>query len=207
MRRTIFDTPVVGTAMYWFARLYLRSIGWKSEGALPDVPKFVVIAAPHTTNWDMPITLALAFIFRVKVFWMGKDTLFKRPFGALMKWLGGIPINRSQTHNVVGQSIAAFEENRQLVMIIPPEGTRGRVRYWKTGFYHIAHSANVPIVLGYLDYARKVGGLGPAVYPTGDIAKDMQGIQEFYAQVTGKYPDKTGHAGVSSPGTRSYAHE
>jgi len=161
-----------------------------------------MIAAPHTTNWDLPITLALTFVFRIKVYWMGKDTIFRWPFGTLMKWLGGIPVDRSKTHNIVEQSVSAFQKNDHLVMIVPPEGTRKKVRYWKTGFYHIAHGAGVPIVLGYLDYARKTGGIGPVVWPSGDIDADMKIIQTFYAGITGKYPDDFNTAEIRSDNKR-----
>lgn len=189
MQRTLFETPVIGTIFYWISVIFLKIMGWRRDGQLPDLPQYVMIAAPHTSNWDMPITLALAFVFRIKVYWMDKVTIFKWPFRTLMMWLGGIPIDRSKSNNIVEQSISAFKENDHLVMIIPPEGTRKKVRYWKTGFYHIAHGAGVPIVLGYLDYARKTGGIGPVVYTTGDIDADMKIIRKFYAGITGKYPD------------------
>lgn len=189
MHTTVFDTPLIRTILYWISVAYLRIFGWRREGALPDIPRYVMIAAPHTTNWDMPITLFMAFAYRAKVYWMGKDTLFRRPFGGLMRWLGGIPIDRSRANNVVQQSVEAFQNTDRLVMVIPPEGTRKSVPYWKTGFYHIAHGAGVPIVLGFLDFKRKTGGIGPVVWPTGDIATDMRDIQTFYARITGKYPE------------------
>lgn len=172
-------------------------MGWRTEGKLPDNPKYVVIAAPHTTNWDLPITLALALTFKIGFYWMGKDTIFKRPFRGIMKFLGGIPIDRSKSNNVVEQSIEAFRENKELVMVIPPEGTRGSVKYWKTGFYYIAKGANVPIAMGFLDYKRKVGGFGPVFQPTGDINVDMVEIKYFYAGISGKYPERSSLADVA----------
>ncbi|MEA2101696.1 MAG: lysophospholipid acyltransferase family protein [Thermodesulfobacteriota bacterium] len=205
MHFTIFDTPVVRDMLYWISKGYLRMIGWKKQGQVPDLSKMVMIAAPHTTNWDMPITMAIAFVFRIKVYWMGKDTLFKRPFGAVMKWLGGIPVDRSAGNDVVQQSIRAFEKNENLVIIVPPEGTRGKVSYWKTGFYRIASGAGVPIVLGFLDYRKKAGGIGPTIYPSGDMDLDMKEIRSFYGEIAGKYPDKTSYADVSpSSKGRSY---
>jgi 1-acyl-sn-glycerol-3-phosphate acyltransferase len=117
---------------------------------------------------------------------MGKDAIFKPPFRGLMMWMGGIPIDRSKSNNVVGESIAALKEAQQLILLVPPEGTRSKVTVWKTGFYHIAHGAGVPILLGFLDFKEKAGGIGPALMPTGDIDADMREIKAFYATKTGK---------------------
>lgn len=201
MHTTVFDTPIVRSVLYGISVAYLKIFGWRREGELPRLDRYVMIAAPHTTNWDMPITLFLAFAYRVKVYWMGKDTLFHRPFGGIMRWLGGIPIDRTKKNNVVEQAIAAFTEHDRLIMVIPPEGTRKHVTYWKTGFYHIAHGAKVSIVLGFLDFRRKIGGIGPVIQPSGDIEADMHAIQSFYATITGKYPDQTGQARIRSQGS------
>jgi len=197
LHRTVFSTPVIKPLLYWISLGFLKVIGWRKEGKLPDINQYVVIAAPHTTNWDFPITLALAFSFKCNVYWMGKDTLFKPPFGAIMKFLGGVPIDRSTSSNLVEQSIQAFGQNNKLVLVIPPEGTRKNVRYWKTGFYYIANGANVPIVMGFLDYKRKVGGIGHIFQPTGNIDTDMVAIQFFYANISGKYPEKSSLADIS----------
>jgi hypothetical protein len=194
---TIFDTPIVHTLLRWQALFFLKISGWRTEGRPPDIPKFVVIAAPHTTNWELPIALALAFAFRIKISWMGKDSLFRRPFGAFFRWLGGIPVDRTKSHGMVDQSIQAFHENERLVLVLAPEGTRSRTKYWRTGFYHIARGAAVPIVLGFIDYRRKVGGIGPMIIPTGDIETDMRTIGAFYANVTGKYPEKSSQPAIS----------
>jgi len=188
MRRTIFDTPVLNQALYFLAMSYLWIFGWKKEGQVPNVPKFVMIAAPHTSNWDLPLTLILSLAFRMKVFWLGKHTIFRPPFGSLFKWLGGIPVDRRQANDLVTQCVQTFKNNARMIMVIPPEGTRSKVRYWKTGFYYIAHGAGVPIALGYIDYKLKAGGIGPAVVTTGNIETDMVKIREFYAGVTGKNP-------------------
>jgi 1-acyl-sn-glycerol-3-phosphate acyltransferase len=190
MAMTIFDTPFVGKACYILSLLLLRVTGWKKEGDPPGVPKCVVIAAPHTSNWDFPLTIMLAFAFRLKICWMGKHTLFKGVMGPVSRWLGGIEVDRTRSTNLVAQSIERFRNSEALAMIIPPEGTRKKVRYWKTGFYHIAHGADVPIVLGFMDYRRKRGGLGPLFHPTGDIEGDMAKIRAFYAGVTGRRPDQ-----------------
>ncbi len=200
MHHTMFDTPILNVLLRRLALFLMWIFRWRMEGELPDTPKFVLIAAPHTSNWDLPVMLSLAFAFRTGMFWMGKDALFRRPFGAVMRWLGGIPIDRSKSHDVVQQSAEHFRKADSLVMVVPPEGTRQKVRYWKTGFYRIAERANVPIALGFLDYRRKVGGIGPVVVPTGDIEADMETIRAFYANITGKYSDQSDQADVTPSG-------
>ncbi|MBI5116399.1 lysophospholipid acyltransferase family protein [Candidatus Poribacteria bacterium] len=187
MRRTIFDTPILNTLLHGVSAVVLRIIGWRREGRAPDIPKYVVIAAPHTTNWDLPMALLLAFACRIKVYWMGKDSIFRWPFGGFFMWLGGIPVDRGKSHGMVGQLIQVFSENERFVLVMAPEGTRKSVLYWKSGFYHIAMGAHVPIVLGYIDYGRKAGGIGPVITPTGDIDVDMEKFRAFYANVTGKH--------------------
>ena len=164
--------------------------GWKVEGTAPGQDKMVVIAAPHTSNWDLPFMLGVAYKFRIRLNWMGKDSLFKPPFGWLMKALGGIPIDRSKANNVVTQMIEIYDKADQLAVAIPPEGTRSKVRVWKTGFYNIAHGAGVPIAFGFLDYDRKVGGIGGVYTTTGDYDKDIEEIKAFYAEIIAKHEAK-----------------
>ena len=191
LNRTIFTTPVVNTLLRAFSRLYLRLAGWRVEGQLA-VDKCVLIAAPHTSNWDLPLTLMTAFVLDLRLHWMGKHTIFKFPFGPLMRWLGGVAVNRSQKSNLVASSAQALRDfEGKVQLIIPPEGTRDKVTTWKTGFYWIAHGAGVPIQLAYMDYANKRAGLGPLITPTGDIEADMVGIQAFYLPFRGKHADKT----------------
>jgi len=188
MHRTIFDTPVVNTLLRGLSLAILKVTGWKVEGALPpDAPKCVMIAAPHTSNWDLPNTLMAAFALRLHIYWMGKESIFKPPFRHLMMWLGGIPVNRDRANNLVAASAQAIvDADQPLQLVVPPEGTRQKTRYWKTGFYYIALSAKVPIVLAYMDYKRKISGLGPLFHPSGDIEADMVKIKAFYAAFTGK---------------------
>ena len=174
------------------ARWFLRLTRWEPEGSKPLERKFVLIAAPHTSNWDLAYMLALATVLDVKVSWMGKDALFRPPLGWLMRRVGGIPIVRHRSANRVSEMVRAFEQRETLALVVPAEGTRGYVAHWKSGFYHIARSAGVPIVLGYLDYARRRGGFGPALHPTGEIRYDMDKIRDFYADKIGKYPDQFG---------------
>jgi 1-acyl-sn-glycerol-3-phosphate acyltransferase len=153
------------------------------------VKKAVLIAAPHTSNWDLPFTLFVAFALRLKIYWMGKEELFKPPFRGVMMWLGGIPVQRSAAGNMVAASAEAIREADELMLVVSPEGTRSKALYWKTGFYHIAHTAQVPVAMAFLDYERKHGGLGPMLYTTGDIEKDMLVIKDFYKDKRGKRRD------------------
>ena len=188
MHRTIFTTPVVNTLLRGFSVVFLRLTGWRVEGSLPaDTPKSVLIAAPHTSNWDLPYTLMVAFVLRLTPYWMGKASIFKAPFGGVMGWLGGIAVDRSQSNNLVTASAQAIgNADFPLQLIVPPEGTRSQARQWKTGFYYIAQAAQVPIVMAYMDYANKRSGLGPVFQPTGDIDADMATIRRFYAPFKGK---------------------
>ena len=192
MHHTIFDTPIINTLLRWFSIAFFRLAGWKIVGKLPiEAAKSVVIAAPHTSNWDLPYTLMVAFALRLNVYWMGKTSIFKPPFRGVMMWLGGIPVDRSQSNNLVAASSAALmQASGPLQLIVPPEGTRSGTRFWKTGFYYIAAGAGVPIVMAYLDYSKKVGGLGPIFKTTGDIDADMVAIKAFYAAVSGKNADQ-----------------
>jgi 1-acyl-sn-glycerol-3-phosphate acyltransferase len=192
MHRTIFDTPIVNTTLRGISLAFLQVTGWKVEGSLPaGVRKCVVIAAPHTSNWDLPYTLMVAFALRLQIYWMGKSSIFSFPFGPVMRWLGGIAVNRSQASNLVDSCAQALVNAEGSVhLVVPPEGTRSKTRYWKTGFYYIALQAQVPIVMAYMDYSRKVSGLGPLFYPTGDIDKDMVAIKAFYAPFKGKNADQ-----------------
>lgn len=188
MHHTIFDTPIINTLFRLLSVVFLKLTGWKIEGSLPpNAQKSVFIAAPHTSNWDLPYTLMVAFALRLNIYWMGKEQIFKPPFRGLMKWLGGIPIRRESSNNVVAASVQAIKDAKgPLQLIVPPEGTRSKTRYWKTGFYHIAVGANVPIILAYMDYEKKISGIGPVFQPTGDVEADMVKIKAFYAPFKGK---------------------
>jgi 1-acyl-sn-glycerol-3-phosphate acyltransferase len=201
---TIHETIIVRTLMRALALLVFRSAGWKTRGRQPALSRYVVIAAPHTSNWDFVFTLCLAFIYRLNPVIMMKDTWFRWPLGPVFRWLGARPIDRSRANNVVAQSIEQFNRQGNLILVVPPSGTRRRVLYWKTGFYRIANGAGVPIVLGYLDYRRKIGGFGPTVHPTGDIDADMALIRDFYGNISGKYPLQESRQRIA-PGVASQA--
>jgi 1-acyl-sn-glycerol-3-phosphate acyltransferase len=190
MHFTIFKTPIINTLMRWISACILRLLGWRVDSAAADVKKCVLIAAPHTSNWDFPIALMICFVLRLDVYWMGKSTLFPPVLGTIMRWLGGIPVDRSQSGNLVQGTIDAFNQNDQLLVIVPPEGTRDKVTRWKTGFYFIAVGANVPLGLAYVDFKEKIGGVGKLFYPCGNIEADMILIKQFYAGFSGKNPQQ-----------------
>jgi 1-acyl-sn-glycerol-3-phosphate acyltransferase len=188
MPRTIFDTPVVNTLLRTASHAFLRINGWTVQGSLPEeAGKCVLIAAPHTSNWDLPYTLVCAFVMRLNIRWMGKRSIFRFPFGTLMRWLGGIAVDRNKSNNLVSASAAALVAAEGPVqLVVPPEGTRGKTRHWKTGFYFIALEARVPIILTSLDYRRKLAVLGPVFLPTGHVEADMAAIKRHYAGVQGR---------------------
>ncbi len=192
MHKTIFESPFFSGLFRVLSLLFLKLAGWRRVGRVPDLPRYVMIGAHHTSNWDAPIAIALVFAFRLKAHWLVKHTAFRWPFGELLKWLGGIPIDRTKSADVVAQMIEVMKKRAEFVLLLAPEGTRKKVTRWKTGFYHIARGAGVPIVLSFLDYARKEGGVGPVYYPTGDFEADMKAILQFYTTVTGRHPERTG---------------
>jgi 1-acyl-sn-glycerol-3-phosphate acyltransferase len=148
----------------------------------------VLIAAPHTSNWDLPYLLAFAFLMRTKIFWLGKKQIFKPPFKHIMQWMGGIPVDRSQSNNLVEYAAHLLRSESNLKIVVTPEGTRAKITHWKTGFYHIARLAEVPIVFAYLDYSKRIGGIGGQLLPSGNIDSDMKIIKAFYADIKGKKP-------------------
>jgi 1-acyl-sn-glycerol-3-phosphate acyltransferase len=173
---------------YWLSRIWMRVFGWRVENLLPPGTKFVLIGAPHTSNWDFIFMLATANVMRVKVSWMGKHTLFKPPFGALFRRLGGIPINRQASHGVVSQIAERYDQADELLLAVAPSGTRKHVDHWKSGFYRIALQAGVPIACGYLDYAGRRAGIGLVFTPSGDMQSDMDRIRDFYHDKRGRHP-------------------
>lgn len=185
MRTTVFSTPLLTPLLRLLAMGVLKLSGWKAIGKEIDHQRFVLIAAPHTSNWDFPLMLAVVLKLKLRVYWMGKDTLFPFPIGWLVKWLGGIPIDRSTSHNVVNETIRQYAEHEELIVLIPPEGTRSKVDRWKTGFYHIASKAKVPILLGYVDTASKEAGIADFFHVTGNLEDDIREIRAFYAAKKG----------------------
>ena len=186
MQLTIYRTPVIRQILKAVSLVGLKLAGWRIVGTPPTEDKYVLIAAPHTSNWDFPILIAMACVLEFEIYWMGKASLFPKPFAPLMRWLGGIPIDRDRSHNRVDLTIKAYQDRQALKIVIPPAGTRSASQTWKTGFYHIAVGANVPLGLGFLDFAKKEGGFLGTFYPTGDLDKDLPAIQDIYKDVKGK---------------------
>ncbi len=170
---------------YWV----LRMIGWDLEGALPDLPKYVLIAAPHTSSWDVIVGLIVKLSVPFShMHWLAKDSLFWQPLGSLMTAMGAIPVERSRRHSYVAQMTAEFARRDQLILALAPEGTRRKTDHWKSGFYHAALAAHVPIAAAYLDYGRKRVGVGPIFLPK-DADADMEMLRLFYSGVTACHPE------------------
>jgi len=167
----------------------LNTLGWTIHADLPDIKKYVAIAAPHTSNWDFPLGILAAKAINLKVHWMGKHTLFRWPYGWFFRLIGGTPIQRDGGQNYIEQMSDLFEHSEQLVLALAPEGTRGKTDHWKTGFYYIASAANVPILMAYLDFGNKQVGTSKLFYPGEDIEADFAQIRQFYASRRGKNPE------------------
>lgn len=169
--------------------LVFKIFGWKRAGGVPDHPNMVIIAAPHTSNWDFIFLLAAAYSFGISVNWLGKDSLFKTPLGPILRFLGGVPVDRSKPNNLVQSLCVQIDQGDGINLVVPPSGTRRYTEYWKSGFYRIALAAQIPLVCGYLDYTKKEAGLGMAFLPN-EMNADMDKIREFYEPIEGKYPSK-----------------
>ena len=185
-RRPSLLSLVVRRLLLW---LY-RARGWKATGAPPPDRRCVIIAAPHTSNWDFLYFLGLTDALGIRAHFMAKKSLFRWPLGGFMRDMGGVEVDRTGGLNYVQAMIDEFATRKQFMLTIAPEGTRGAVRTWRTGFYHIAVGAGVPLVCGLMDYGTRTGGLGPAIMPTGDYKADMARIAEFYRSVTQRHPEK-----------------
>jgi 1-acyl-sn-glycerol-3-phosphate acyltransferase len=162
--------------------------GWRFAGTIPDVPKFVIIVAPHTSNWDFPIGVMAYFAIGFRISFLAKHSVFGWPWGVFMRWLGGIPVERTVSKDRVAESVAAFNNSGRLILVIAPEGTRKLVPRWRTGFYHVAHGAQVPIVPIYFDFAKKMIGIGAPFHTTGDIMRDLAELEKFFSGRTGRNP-------------------
>ncbi len=161
-------------------RLAMRLIGWRFAGDLPALPKFVLIVAPHTSNWDFIIGVAAKFALELEVHWFGKDSLFRGPLGAVMRIIGGRPVKRETSEGVVAEVAAMFNAEERFILALAPEGTRKRVESWRTGFYHIARAAGVPIVPVAFDWSRRQIIINRPFEPTGDTERDMASLRSMY---------------------------
>lgn len=170
-------------------RWTMRTLGWTIEGEFPNLRKFVIIVAPHTSNWDFPVGVAAKLALGLRARFLGKDSLFRFPLGILMRGLGGIPVDRSRPNDVVGNIVREFAAQERLVLVVAPEGTRKRVERWRTGFYHIAHGARVPILPVAFDWARHTIVVGAVFGTTGDVERDVTDLQSLYDGVRGRNPE------------------
>ncbi len=189
MKNTIFNTPFLSYIFHILARTIMRLLGWRVEGKLPDLPKFVLIGAPHSSNWDFVLFLGVILSLRANVRYMGKAELFVFPIGWLFRYFGGYPVDRKKSTGLVGQMVEAVKNADKFILTIAPEGTRHYVSDWKRGFYHIAKGAEVPIVMAQLDGKHKtVHILKEPFYPTDDIEADMKAIKGYFEDVVGIKP-------------------
>jgi 1-acyl-sn-glycerol-3-phosphate acyltransferase len=167
----------------------LTALGWEIHADFPEAKKYVIVAAPHTSNWDFPIAIMAVKAVKLDVHWIGKHTIFRWPFGWFLRALGGTPVNRGQSLNLIQQMTDLFGQSEELIFALAPEGTRSKTDHWKTGFYHIARAARVPIALGYLDFGKKQVGVNRSFYPGDDIKEDFKLIREYYKDIRGKNPE------------------
>lgn len=171
------------------AALVLRLGGFTPDGDPPELQRYVILSAPHTWWWDGFWMVTFAWYWGLSISWFVKSSSTKGLLGWLPRLVGAIPVDRRAPQGLVGELTRAFGEREHLILVIPPEGTRKKREYWKSGFYHIARQANVPICLSYLDYGRNRGGFGPCFYLSGDVRADMDRIREFYRDVRGRKPE------------------
>lgn len=171
------------------AAALLRRGKWTIGHPPPLLDKYVVVAAPHTEWWDGFWMLCFARWWGLRINWLAKKSVVRWPVAGLLRRTGVVPVDRSAPQGLVGQIVEQFEQREQLVLSIPPEGTRARREYWKSGFYHIAQQANVPVCLSYLDYGKRESGFGPCFRLSGNVRADMDRIREFYSGITGKIPE------------------
>lgn len=182
-RRGNFVTKTIAVVL-------LRLTGWRFEGQLPNLRKFVIIVAPHTSNWDFPVGVMAMFALGIRGTFLGKDSLFKPPFGPLFRWLGGVPVDRTSKNNVVDQTIAYFERREQMILALSPEGTRKRIDKWRTGFYWVAVGAKVPIVPVAFDFPRKRFVINEPQTMTGDPERDIPHLRGFFHARQACRPDQ-----------------
>lgn len=172
-----------------FCSLILKALGWNIVIDDPGVDKYVLIVAPHTSNWDFLLGIAAAKAIKLDAHFIAKHTVFRKPFGWIFRGLGGIPVYRGQGRNLSEQLAEHFHSRDRFILGIAPEGTRSKLDHWKTGFYHIARAADVPIVMAFLDYGRKEVGMGGAFIPPGDMEDCFDTIRDFYTGRAGKKPE------------------
>jgi 1-acyl-sn-glycerol-3-phosphate acyltransferase len=173
--------------LHWFGGIGLKALGgWTIKGQLPDVPKAIIAIAPHTSNWDFFVGLFVKFRLGLHVSFLGKHSIFRFPIKGFLTRIGGIPVYRGSAQGVVGQMVDAFGRRDQLILVITPEGTRKRVKNWKTGFLHIAKEVQIPVVPVVFDYARRVVEIQPGLMITRDIHDELERVKHCFAHARGK---------------------
>jgi 1-acyl-sn-glycerol-3-phosphate acyltransferase len=190
MTATIFDTPILTGLFRGLTRLLLGLSGWRVDGKLPNLPKFILVGAPHTTNWDFILFLGVVFHLRANVRFMGKAELFRSPIGWFFYWCGGVPVDRSKSQGLVDQMVNACKQSEKFILTIAPEGTRHSVSEWKMGFYYIAKNAGIPIVMAKVDGKQKTVHVGQIFYPTENMEADIKAIKGAFSGMTGIKPRK-----------------
>ena len=186
----ILDHPWIIRLLERIALPLLKWRGWTHHVDAPSEKKYVLIVAPHTSNWDFLLMFPVGLLLKRRVRFMIKHSVFVGPVGSVLRWLGGIAVERSSRHNFVQQMVDEFAQAEEMVLIITPEGTRSPVPEWKRGFYHIAHEAGVPIVRCFLDTGRRRAGIWAPFYPTGQVEADLKKLRADYDQVIPRYPEK-----------------
>ena len=171
-------------------RFALRLTGWRVAGSLPDIPKFVLIVAPHTSNWDFPVGVMAMFALDLDAHWLAKDSIFREPFGMVLRALGGRPVFRESREGLVAGAAAMIRAEPQFVLALAPEGTRRQVEGFKSGFYHMAVAAGVPIVPVRFDYAQQEVGIGATFTPTGNATGDIAHLQSLYSPAMARHPSQ-----------------
>lgn len=190
LKTTIFTTPFLSTLFRFLANLILWMTGWHIAGKLPDLPKYILIGAPHTSNWDFLLFLGAIFHLKANAKYMGKAELFRKPFGWFFYWCGGIPVDRKKSTGLVEQMVEACNQSDRFILTIAPEGTRHFVTEWKMGFYHIAKSAGIPLVMAKVDGKNKALHVGQVFHLTDDMDADIKAIKACFDGMTGINPNK-----------------
>lgn len=190
MKLTIFNTPIISPLLRLISNTLMWIAGWRVEGKLPDLPKYLIVGAPHTSNWDFLLFLGVIFRLKANVKYMGKAELFRSPLGWFFYWCGGIPVDRKKSTGLVEQMVEACNKSERFILTIAPEGTRHGVKEWKRGFYHIAKGAGIPIVMAKVDSKKKAMHVGDIFYLTDDMEADMKAIQDRFTGMVGINPRK-----------------
>ncbi|HVS16449.1 MAG TPA: 1-acyl-sn-glycerol-3-phosphate acyltransferase [Thermoanaerobaculia bacterium] len=172
------------------AKALLRLLGWRAATEKPAIPRYVLVAAPHTSNWDFLYLVLFMWALEIELSFLAKHTLFRGPLGPVIRWLGGIPVVRTGPHQLVERLAACFAERQRMVLLIPPEGTRARAQHWKSGFLHIARAAGVPVVAAAVDWPTRTLRFSEPLAATKDAARLMDTLRQFYRGAVGRHPER-----------------